>query len=380
MKLFLMAALLFTGLIAMSEEPKKPVITTPKGWSTNVAKVQASLKNKPGAVAAVLFAGADQLRLQKEVLESPVFLRYAKENLVLAYVPRPKPSAKSENAGDDENSKPGKPDPAAQLRAQYKVTGANCTLLLLDKTNRQLGRLTRIEPAAAYTVRIQKILAPVPEIIQIARSNNIKKMTGYLEKNPKDIDRSDAFGATAVSEAVRRNNIKMLQLLFSKKADPNRKGDGGLSPIMIWSQRNQKKTAVGELLLQNGAAINARDNTGRTALMIAVQANAVNTVTFLLDNGARLDAADPKGESPLVYAIRRKNPAMIKLLLEKNARILQQNDAGNTPLHIAATVPGMTPQIIQLLLDNGALKTSKNNKRQTPFMVAKDARIKKLLK
>ena len=91
------------------------------------------------------------------------------------------------------------------------------------------------------------------------------------------------------------------------------------SIVLVWSQRNQSKTAVGELLLKNGAAINARDNTGRTALMIAVQANAVNTVTFLLDNGARLDAAAPKGESPLVYAIRRKNPAMIKLLLEKNA-------------------------------------------------------------
>ena len=375
-----MAALLFAGLLSPAEEPKKPVITTPKGWNTNVAKVQASLKDKPGAVAAVLFAGADQLRLQKEVLESPVFLRYAKQKLVLAYVPLPKPPAKAEAPQEGEKPKPAKPDPAAVLRAKYKVTGANCTLLLLDGTGKQLGRLTRIEPATDYTIRIQKLLAPVPEIVKIARTNNVKNMTKYLEENPGDVNRGDAFGATAVSEAVRRNNIKMLELLFSKKADPNRKGDGGLSPIMIWSQRNQKKNAIGELLLKNGAAVNARDNTGRTSLMIAIQANAIDTVKFLLDNGARLDAADNKGECPLVYAIRRKNPTLVKLLLDKNARVLQQDHAGNTPLHIAATVPGMTPQIIQILLDNGARKSSLNNKRQTPFMVARDAKVKKLLK
>ena len=382
MKHLLITVLLAVSLLAYAEEEKKqPVITTPKGWNTNLAKVQAEAKNKPDAAVAVLFAGADQIKLQKEVLETPAFARFAQRQLVLAYVPLPKPPPKQQEAQEGGKSQPPKPDPAALLRAKYKVAGTNCTMILMDVTGKEIGRLNRIEPAADYILRMQRIMAPVPEIIRIARSNNLKNMAKYLEEHPEDVNRGDAFGSTAVTEAVRRNNIKMLELLFSKKADPNRKGDGGLSPIMIWSQRNQPKPVLGELLLKNGAAVNARDDMGRTALMIAIQANAINTATFLCANGARMEAADKKGETALMYAIRRKNPAMITLLLkQKGNRILQQDNNGNTALHIAATVPGMTPQIIQLLLQNGAHKSSRNNKRQTPFAVAKDANIKKLLK
>ena len=318
MKPLLITILLAVSLLAYAEEEKKkPVITTPKGWNTSLAKVQADVKKKSGAAVAVLFAGADQPKLQKEVLATPAFLRFAQRQLVLAYVPLPKPPEKPQEPKEGEKPKPPKPDPATLIRAKYKVAGTNCTMLLLDATGKELGRLVRFEPVNDYILRMQRIMAPVPEIIRIARSNNIKHMTKYLEEHPDDIDSGDAFGNTAVTEAVRRNNIKMLELLFSKKADPNRKGDGGLSPIMIWSQRNQPKTAIGELLLKNGAAINARDNTDRSALMIAIQANAINTVTFLCAHGARMDAFDKKGETPLMYAIRRKNPAMITLLLKQ---------------------------------------------------------------
>ena len=369
------------GSILAEEDPKKPVITPPKGWNTNVAQVQASLKNKPGAALAILFAGADQPNLQKEILASKSFLQYAQKKLVLAYVPLPKAAAPAQSAQDGENAPAAKPDPAALIRAKFKVRGPNCTLLLVNAQGKELGRLTRIEPAAQYLTRIKKFLAPVPEIIQIARSNNLKKMTQYLETNPEAINTSDAFGTTAVAEAVKRNNIKMLELLFSKKANPNRKGDGGMSPLMFWSQRNQKKTAIGDLLLQNGAAINARDDgAGRTVLMIAIQANAMDTVTYLLEKGADINARDKKGETPIMYAIRRKSPDMVELLLSKGARITMQDALGNTPLHIAVLTPGMMPEIVKMLLAKGARKTSKNNKRQTPFMLAKDAKIKNLVK
>ena len=381
MKNLLITALLAVSMLAYAEEEKKkPVITTPKGWSTSLAQVQAAAKKKPDTVVAVLFAGADQIKLQQDVLTNPFFMRYAAQKLVLAYVPLPKAQAKKQESGEGETAAPAKPDPSMLIRAKYKITGANCTLLLTDTAGKELGRITRILPAKDYTTQIKKILAPVPEIIVIARSNNLKKMTQYLEEHPEEVNTSDAFGTTAVAEATRRNNLKMLELLFSKKADPNRKGNGGMSPFMLWSQRNQKATAVGDLLLKNGAAINARDAMGRTPLMIAIQANSQNTVTYLLEKGARIDATNPKGETPLIYAIRRKNPAMLKLLIEKGAKVRRQDNAGNTPLHIAATIPGIPPEIIQILLQNGASKNSKNFKRQTPFMVARDANIKKLLK
>ena len=371
------------GIAVCADEEKKPVITVPKGWNVKLAALQAQQKANPDSVIAILFAGQDQPKLQQEVLQTPVFAKLVKEKkLLLAYVPLPKPAKKEgggEGGAEGEKDKPAKPDPAALARAQFKVRGPNCMLILLDAKGKELGRLYRIEPAVPYTIRIRKYLAPVPEIIRIARSNNLKNMTKYLEEHPDELDTTDAFGATAVSEAVRRNNLKMLEFLFSKKANPNRKGDMGLSPIMLWSQRNQKKTEIGDLLLKNGAAIDARDDQERTALMIAVQANAMDTVKWLLDRGARVNAYDEKGATPLMYAIRRKNLDMVKLLHQYGAKLGQQDKQNNSPLHVAAMMPDGLPYV-QFLLKNGAMKNVRNNRKQTPFMVARDPKAKQLLK
>ena len=375
---FMLALLL--GVAVYADEEKKPVITVPKGWNTKLATVQAQQKNNPDAILTILFAGQDQPKLQKEVLETAVFAKLVHEKkLLLAYVPLAKPAPKAEAKESAEAAAEAQPDPATLAREQFKVRGTNCTLLLLDSKGRELGRLTRIEPPVPYTIRIRKHLAPVPEIIRIARSNNLKNMTKYLEANPGEINTTDAFGASVVSEAVKRNNIKMLELLFSKKANPNLKGDMGLSPIMIWCQRNQTKTALGDLLIANGAAVNAHDDLGRTAIMIAIQANAKDTVKWLLAHGARLNAFDEKGETPLMYAIRRKDLEMVKFLHQNRASLGQSDKQNNTPLHIAAMTPGGTP-IVQYLLKNGVQKNLKNNRKQTPFMVARDPKAKQLLK
>lgn len=377
MKRMLFWMLLSLGLTVLADDAKKPVIAAPQGWSEELAQVQAQQQKAPDSVLAILFAGKDQPRLQKEVLETPGFARLVKEKkLLTAYVPLPKPVKKEGGGNDKENAEP---DPATLARTKFRVRGMNCTLLLIDAKGREFGRLTRIEPVGAYTTRIRKYLAPVPEIIRIARSNRIKSMAEYLEKHPEEVNTTDAFGASAVSEAVRRNNIKMLELLFSRKASPNSKGDLGRSPIMLWSQRNQKKTDIGELLLKNGAAIDAHDDQGRTALMIAIQSNAMDTAKWLVEHGARVNASDEQGATPLMYAIRRKNLEMVQFLHQHRASLGKPDNMNNTPLHIAAMDKDGAP-IVRYLLKNGVLKNIRNKRKQTPFMVARSPEAKQLLK
>ena len=47
-----------------------------------------------------------------------------------------------------------------------------------------------------------------------------------------------------------------------------------------------------QLLLDNGADINARNNEGCTALMLAAQENNTGAIRTLLDHGADIDAGD----------------------------------------------------------------------------------------
>lgn len=58
-----------------------------------------------------------------------------------------------------------------------------------------------------------------------------------------------------------------------------------------------------ELLLAKGADVNAKDDEGRTALML--QFNDSATLQDLLNAGADVDARDKDGWTPLMYAVDR---------------------------------------------------------------------------
>lgn len=56
-------------------------------------------------------------------------------------------------------------------------------------------------------------------------------------------------------------------------------------------------------LLAKGADVNVKDNdTGATALIIAVLANDIETAKVLLEGGADINAGDNFGKNPLFYA------------------------------------------------------------------------------
>ena len=62
------------------------------------------------------------------------------------------------------------------------------------------------------------------------------------------------------------------------------------------------KAQLISLLIRHGAAINARDQGGRTPLHIAAKAGRVENVEALLDSGARVYDLDGAGQSPIHYA------------------------------------------------------------------------------
>jgi ankyrin repeat protein len=79
-------------------------------------------------------------------------------------------------------------------------------------------------------------------------------------------------------------------------------------------------TDIARCLLDKGAALEARDHAGQTALSIAAANNNNTAVELLLSRGARLDTRDTKGHSPLAYATAAGHEAMVRLLLDRGAR------------------------------------------------------------
>ena len=93
--------------------------------------------------------------------------------------------------------------------------------------------------------------------------------------------------------------------------------DNGMTPLIYASLRGHEN--IVKLLLQSGANINIKDNTGSTALMHAASSNAfrhINVAELLLKNGADITAKDNSGNTALDIAtwVQGQNTEMVQLL------------------------------------------------------------------
>ena len=78
------------------------------------------------------------------------------------------------------------------------------------------------------------------------------------------------FGDTALHEAAKTNNLSLVQELVEQGAVVDARNMHGVTPLMLATRRNSNPRLV-QFHLDNGAEINARDNSGGiTPLMYSV--------------------------------------------------------------------------------------------------------------
>jgi hypothetical protein len=103
--------------------------------------------------------------------------------------------------------------------------------------------------------------------------------------------------------------------MLHKRADSAAVADSALKPATLQSAVAQGDVTQTATLLDQGAVIDARDETGRTPLMLAVTQGRLEIVRLLLARGADPNVADNTGNTPLQQA-RRQNSRAIAALLE----------------------------------------------------------------
>ncbi len=129
--------------------------------------------------------------------------------------------------------------------------------------------------------------------------------------------------------------------------------------------RNDNASTVGNLL-QRGFDPNTRDEKGQTGLVMAMQERALKAADALLSHPAiQIDALNQAGESALMMAALKGEIAGARTLLERGAQV---NQPGWSALHYAAT--GTEAPLVRLLLEKGADVNAASPNGSTPLMMA----------
>lgn len=201
----------------------------------------------------------------------------------------------------------------------------------------------------------KKLFAPpAAKFLVAADKGDFRVVKALLKRNPGLVLSKDLCGMTPLHLAVQRGHKDMVELLLANGANVNAKDNGGKEPL-YWSRR----TEVNELLLANKAEHTIHD--------LARIGDLARLKTMLKSNPDAVFSRDPDkdGYTPLHWAAQNCPKEVAELLLANKAEVNAKDDRGCTPLHVAA-VSGRK-DVVKLLLDNTAEVNAKDCDGKTPL-------------
>jgi ankyrin repeat protein len=147
------------------------------------------------------------------------------------------------------------------------------------------------------------------------------------------------------------------------------------SPMFAQAANDKLVAAAGkgdlaavQAALREGAAVDARDRNGRTALLIATHGNRVEVARALIGAGANVNAKDQIQDSPYLYAGAEGRNEILKMTLAAGADLKSTNRYGGTAL-IPAAHHGH-PETVKILLATAIDKDHVNNLGWTALLEA----------
>ncbi len=192
----------------------------------------------------------------------------------------------------------------------------------LQEFAQTIRELEVIERALVQASGGQEILADIKSIIEQSFLNG--KKIGIKQITPQEL-----------VDAILAGNKDTIQKLV-KAGTFLDKTRSGKVPLIEAVKKLDIVTI--ELLLANGANINAQDSESKTALTESIFLKNMPITTLLLEKGANVNIQSLGGDTPLILACKTMNIPMIALLLHNNADPNMQNREGKTALDIAKSM------------------------------------------
>ena len=187
-------------------------------------------------------------------------------------------------------------------------------------------------------------------------------------------------GSTPLHIASQNGNLQIVEYLIYKGAEIDAKNKLERTPLHYACINKHLK--IVEYLISNGADLNSKDEYGDSLLHFASHSDFLQIVQYLIElQHFDVDIKNKNEQTPLHYACMNGRLTVVKYLIAHGANIEAKDNAkinsGSTPLHIASYYGKI--EVVKYLLSIGANKDAKTNSGYTPYDLATNEEIRKLL-
>ncbi|KAJ3093695.1 Serine/threonine-protein kinase plk1 [Phlyctochytrium bullatum] len=173
----------------------------------------------------------------------------------------------------------------------------------------------------------------------------------FLLYQGANVDCKDVDGSTPLFWAAGFGDPSIMQVLVGSGADIEARGFRGKTALH-WAAVYGHEDVV-SFLIERGADVNCSDDLLKnTPLMEAAEREHLQVVQVLVENGASIEAENQNGQTPLYLAVSEGHADIVRFLLDKGADVNRCNAYNKTPLVEAASRGHL--RAVQALVDRGA--------------------------
>jgi ankyrin repeat protein len=186
----------------------------------------------------------------------------------------------------------------------------------------------------------------------------------FLIKNGANINAKDNKGNTALLCGCTKGHLDIVKMIREYASSDSKE----MNDCLIFASYSGNKELINFLINSYNVNINAFEEHGKTALMVATMSGNSEIIRILLDHGASININDKTRRNALMLSVQAGNLELAELLIQKGADVNNKDYKGISPLMFAAKSGHL--RLVELLVDNGADVNAKSINNASPMFLS----------